>query len=107
MQTWRENQLYDTLGKYEYWQEKVVFLGHAVSKEGTKVDPQKMKTIIEWSTSINVIEIRNFMSLVGYYQRFVKLFFTGSFFSYHCVEKTIIYLTKRETKHEKAYLKML
>jgi len=28
--------------------EEVVFLGHVVSKEGTKANPQKIKAIMEW-----------------------------------------------------------
>jgi len=49
-------------------------LGHIVSKEGIKVDPQKLKVIIEWLRSTNVTKIRSFLGLAGYYQMFVKDF---------------------------------
>ena len=49
LQTLREHQLYGKLKKSELSLEKVVFLGHVVTKEGIKVDPQKVKTITEWS----------------------------------------------------------
>jgi len=35
----------------------MVFLGPTVTKEGIKVDPQKVKAITEWSTPTNVTEI--------------------------------------------------
>jgi len=54
--------------------EELVFLRHVVIKQGIKVDPQKVKAITEWSRPTNISEIRNFLGLVGYYQRFVKDF---------------------------------
>jgi len=38
----RKNELHVKLKKHEFWLEKIVFLGHAVSKEGIYVDPQKI-----------------------------------------------------------------
>ena len=74
LQTLREHQLYRKLKKCEFWLEEIVFLGHVVTKEGIKVDPQKVKAITKWSRPTNVTEIRSFLSLAGYYQRFVKDF---------------------------------
>jgi len=39
-----------------------------------KVYPQEVKIILEWSGPINVIYVRNFLSLPSYYQRFMKEF---------------------------------
>ena len=41
-------------------------MGHVVSREGIKVDPQKVKAIIEWSRPTIVIDIRSFLGLAGY-----------------------------------------
>jgi len=51
-----------------------VFWGHMVSKEGIKVDPQKIKTIMEWPRPTNVTEAISFLRLVGYYRTFIKYF---------------------------------
>ena len=50
------------------------FLGHIVSEEGILVDPKKVEEIIEWKPPRNVIEVRSFLGLAGYYRRFVKGF---------------------------------
>ena len=36
------------------------------------MDPTKIKVIQEWPTPRNVIEVRSFMGLVGYYRRFIE-----------------------------------
>jgi len=50
----------------------MTFLEHVVTKEGIKVDPQKIKAVIEWPKPTNVTEVRSFMGLTRYYRRFVE-----------------------------------
>jgi hypothetical protein len=47
-------------------------LGHIISKEGIVVELEKTKSIEEWTTPRNVVDVRSFMGLVGYYKRFIE-----------------------------------
>jgi hypothetical protein len=74
LQKLRENQLYAKLNKCEFWLKKVSFLGHIISKGGISVDPSKVKDVLSWNTLQNVLDIRSFLGLVGYYRRFIEGF---------------------------------
>ncbi|KAL4295736.1 hypothetical protein GQ457_12G011360 [Hibiscus cannabinus] len=74
LQTLRECQLYAKFSKCEFWLSEVAFLGHIISAKGIMVDPKKVQTILDWRPPRNVSEVRSFLSLAGYYQRFVKGF---------------------------------
>jgi hypothetical protein len=52
----------------------VPFLGHIISNGGILVDPAKVKEIMEWRVPTTVTEIRSFLGLAGYYQRFIEGF---------------------------------
>ncbi|XP_052878049.1 uncharacterized mitochondrial protein AtMg00860-like [Gossypium arboreum] len=49
-------------------------MGHVVSTKGIRVDPRKNKAMLDWKQPKNVSEIRCFLGLVRYYQRFIKGF---------------------------------
>ena len=74
LRTLKEQKLYAKFKKCEFWLEQISFLGHVVSKEGILVDPEKIKSIIMWTPPKNVIEVRSFLGLAGYYRRFVEGF---------------------------------
>jgi hypothetical protein len=74
LQKLRENQLYAKLSKCKFWLKEVSFLGHIISKGGISVDPSKVKSVLSWSTPQNVSDIRSFLSLAGYYRRFIEGF---------------------------------
>jgi len=72
--------------------EEVVFLGHVVSKEVIKVDPQKVKAILDWPRPTNVTEIRSCLGMAGYYRWFVK--------DFSKIASTLTNLLKKTTKFE-------
>eukprot|EP00253_Pinus_taeda_P006607 PITA_06607 len=74
LQTLREHQLYGKFSKCDFYKEQIQYLGHIITKEGIAVDPEKIKTIMDWPTPKDVVDIRSFMGLAGYYQRFVEGF---------------------------------
>jgi hypothetical protein len=74
LQVLREHQLYAKLRKCSFYQRQIHYLGHIISEEGIVVDPEKVEAIREWSAPRNVVEVRSFMGLAGYYRRFIAGF---------------------------------
>jgi hypothetical protein len=72
LQKLRENQLYVKLNKCKFWLKEVSFLGHIISEGGILVDPIKVKDVLSWNTPQNVLDIRSFVGLAGYYRRFIE-----------------------------------
>ena len=72
LQTLREKKLNAKLSKCEFWLKEFSFLSHIVSAKGIKVDPTKIEAVVNWKPPRNVTEVRSFLSLAGYYRRFVR-----------------------------------
>ena len=51
--------------------ERLVLLGHVVSKEGIAVDPEKVRVIKDWPAPSNLQELKSFLGHVGYHQKFI------------------------------------
>jgi hypothetical protein len=70
----RENQMYAKLNKCEFWLKEVSFLGHINYEGGISVGPSKVKDVLSWNTPQNILDIRSFLGLAGYYKRFIEGF---------------------------------
>jgi len=52
--------------------ESIVFLGHVVSKEGTKPDPGKIDAVLLFPEPKTVTNVRSFLGLTGYYRKYIR-----------------------------------
>jgi hypothetical protein len=52
----------------------LLFLGHVISKGGIFVDPSKVQDVLSWKAPMSVSDIRSFLRLARYYQRFIEGF---------------------------------
>jgi len=43
-------------------------------QDGVAIDPSKIKVVVNCPYSINVIEVRSFLSMANYYQRIINDF---------------------------------
>ncbi|GJT51761.1 putative reverse transcriptase domain-containing protein [Tanacetum coccineum] len=67
---------------FEYWKkifqkrhsELVEFLGHVIDSQGIHMDPAKIKSIKDRASPKAPTDIRQLLSLVGYYQKFIDGF---------------------------------
>ena len=67
-----EKQLYAKTSKFFFGVQEVEYLVHIVSHESFKVDPNKIKAIKEWKVPTTINQLRGFLGLIGYYQKFFK-----------------------------------
>jgi hypothetical protein len=90
LQRLRDHQLYAKFSKYEFWLDSVKFLGHTISSNGISVDPSKVQEVLDWKTRTSVHQICSFLSLAGYYHRFIL--------DFSRIAKPMTELLKKEVK---------
>jgi hypothetical protein len=59
------------LDKCEFLKTELSYLGHVVSSEGVKPDPQKVNAIKEFPIPRNTKDVKSFLCLVCYYRKFI------------------------------------
>lgn len=55
-----------------FFQKFVRYLGHVVSEEGMKTDPDKIAALTTWPRPKNSLELKSFLGFTDYYHRFIK-----------------------------------
>jgi len=50
----------------------ITFLGHVVSKEGTRPDPGKIEAVLHFPTPKTVTSVRSFLGLTSYYRKYIR-----------------------------------
>ena len=56
------------------FQEEAAYLGHIVSKDGVKPDPEKTARVKLWPTPTTLKDVRQFLGLCSYYRRWIPDF---------------------------------
>ena len=63
-------------------------MGHIVSHEGVKVDPNKIKAMMDWPIPKTLKNLRGFLGLTGYYHKF--------FWNYGIITTPLMTLTNKD-----------
>jgi hypothetical protein len=88
LQLLKEQQLYAKPSKCFFAVKEVEYLGHIVSHEGVKVDPNNIKAMMDWPIPKTLKNLRGFLGLTGYYRKFFQ--------NYGRIETPLTTLTKKD-----------
>ena len=58
--------------KCQFAKKSLTYLGHVITKDGVKVDPEKTKAVDTFPRPKNVKDVRSYLGMCNYYRRFVK-----------------------------------
>ncbi|GJS99858.1 putative reverse transcriptase domain-containing protein [Tanacetum coccineum] len=87
----KKEKLYAKFSKCDFWISIVQFLGHLIDSQGLHVDPAKIEAVKNWTSPTTPTEIRQFLGLAGYYQRFIK--------DFSKIAKSLTELTQKNKKY--------
>ena len=68
----RQHRLYAKLSKCEFLKDEILFLGHRISAKGLRMDPDKIKAILEWPDLTSKIDVLSFLGLVNFYHKYLE-----------------------------------
>ncbi|GJU30605.1 putative reverse transcriptase domain-containing protein [Tanacetum coccineum] len=87
----RKEKLYAKFSKCDFWIRIVQFLGHLIDSQGLNVDPAKIESVKNWASPTTPMEVRQFLGLAGYYQRFIQ--------GFSKIAKSLTELTQKNKKY--------
>ncbi|GJU97118.1 putative reverse transcriptase domain-containing protein [Tanacetum coccineum] len=89
----KKEELYAKFSKCEFWIPKVQFLYHVIDSQGIHVDPAKIESFKYWASPKTPTEIRQFLGLADYYQRFIE--------GFSKIVKSMTKLTQKKVKFDR------
>ncbi|XP_059285203.1 uncharacterized mitochondrial protein AtMg00860-like [Lycium ferocissimum] len=84
----KEKKLYAKFLKCKFWLSLVEFLGHVVAKDAIIIDPKNIEAVRDWFRPALITEVRSFIGLGDYYQRFMERF--------SCIASPLTKLTQKK-----------
>jgi len=67
-----DNELFVKPEKCHFCITEVNFLGMIVSRDGIKMDPEKVNAILKWLEPMNVKQVQAFLGIGNFYRYFIK-----------------------------------
>jgi hypothetical protein len=74
----------------------IVFLGHVVSREGTRPDPNKIDVVRRFPVPTNIANVRSFLGLTGYYRKYIKGYSKMAGPLFELTKKDVVFIWDQE-----------
>ena len=71
----RQFRLFISLKKYEFFINKIEFLGFIISLTGITIDKSRVNTIISWLKPKSFYDIQVFLGFINFFRRFIYYYF--------------------------------
>jgi hypothetical protein len=68
----KREKFYVCKAKSSFAQKEVKYLGHIMDKQVIRPDPKKVEAVQTWPVPKNVHDVRSFLGLVNYFQKFIE-----------------------------------
>jgi hypothetical protein len=88
----RDAGLQCDIKKCKFHASEVTYLGLIISRDGIKMDPEKVAAIMNWGSPSNVRDIRGFLGFANFYRRFIDHFSK--------IAQPLVNLTRKNVKFE-------
>jgi hypothetical protein len=70
----RDAGLQCDISKCKFHASEVKYLGLIISRDGIKMDPEKVAAIVNWEKPANVRDVKAFLGFANFYRRFIEQF---------------------------------
>jgi hypothetical protein len=70
----KKENLFLKMSKCEFGKTSLIYLGHIVGGGELKIDPSKVKVILDWTKPNNVTKVRSFLGETQYWRKFIVNF---------------------------------
>lgn len=72
LRTLQKEKILINFKKCSFMKEDMVYLAFVVSKEGLKMDSEKVQAIWNWPTPRSIFPVRSFHRLASFYRKFIR-----------------------------------
>lgn len=71
-QKFSEHNITINASKSHFFQSQVLFLGHVISKDGIKMDPNKVKAVQNFQPPQNRKQVQAFLGFINFYRKYIR-----------------------------------
>ena len=72
LQIMRAHGLYGNIKKCSWMKRECKFLGHVISADGIRMDPDKIASVVDWPQPKDATQLRQFLGFANFFRKFIR-----------------------------------